>query len=526
VQFEGEEYTLSFVNDISDKVQARDELKSSQLFLESVIESIQDGVSVLDADDTIVHTNSVMREWYKESGVLVGQRCYQAFRGSDTHCDPCPTKRAFASGHTVSEIVPGLPGSGVEWLEVLSYPLHDQDTGDITGVVEFVRDISERIKIQKQLSQAQKMEAIGTLAGGIAHDFNNLLLGIQGRSSLMAVDLDTSHPHLAHIREIEEYIRSAANLTKQLLGVARGGKYEPKPLDLSALVVRILSMFGRTRKEISIHTKTPPAPVVVEVEKQQIEQVLLNIFINAWQAMPEGGDLFLEITVNHLGEADIKSHAIRPGRYARIAITDTGVGMDEASRQKVFDPFFTTKEKGRGTGLGLASAYGIIKNHGGFISVYSEVGHGSTFNIHLPLSPKEARRQTPAQERMLKGSETILLVDDEDLVLDVGQAMLSKLGYRVITAKGGKQAIATFKSRSAEIDLVILDLIMPDMDGGTTFDRIHELQPEMPVILSSGYAINGQATDILRRGCNGFIQKPFGISALSQKLREILDGNQ
>jgi CheY-like chemotaxis protein len=242
--------------------------------------------------------------------------------------------------------------------------------------------------------------------------------------------------------------------------------------------------------------------------------------------MPEGGDLFLEITVNHLGEADIKSHAIRPGRYARIAITDTGVGMDEASRQKVFDPFFTTKEKGRGTGLGLASAYGIIKNHGGFISVYSEVGHGSTFNIHLPLSPKEARRQTPAQERMLKGSETILLVDDEDLVLDVGQAMLSKLGYRVITAKGGKQAIATFKSRSAEIDLVILDLIMPDMDGGTTFDRIHELQPEMPVILSSGYAINGQATDILRRGCNGFIQKPFGISALSQKLREILDGNQ
>ena len=210
-------------------------------------------------------------------------------------------------------------------------------------------------------------------------------------------------------------------------------------------------------------------------------------------------------------------------RYAKVSVTDIGIGMNEATRQWIFDPFFTTKEKSRGTGLGLASAYGIIKNHDGLITVYSEVGHGTTFNIYLPLTKKEAHQEMAVEEKIIQGSETILLVDDEEMILGVGKAMLEKLGYRVVVADSGQQGVDAVQRKGDEIELVILDLIMPGMDGGMVFDRIKEIRPQMPVILSSGYSINGQATEIMRRGCNGFIQKPFNISELSLKVRKILD---
>jgi CheY-like chemotaxis protein len=197
--------------------------------------------------------------------------------------------------------------------------------------------------------------------------------------------------------------------------------------------------------------------------------------------------------------------------------------MDEATRRRVFDPFFTTKEKSRGTGLGLASAYGIIKNHGGLITVYSEVGHGTTFAIYMPLSDRAVAHEAPGQLEMTTGSETILLVDDEAMIIEVGRAMLEKLGYRVIACDNGHDAVEAVRSKGARIDLVLLDMIMPGMDGGKTFDRIRELQPSMPVMLSSGYAINGRALQIMRRGCNGFIQKPFNLSKLSEKIRQVFD---
>ena len=200
--------------------------------------------------------------------------------------------------------------------------------------------------------------------------------------------------------------------------------------------------------------------------------------------------------------------------------------MSEEIKSKIFDPYFTTKEKGRGTGLGLASAFGIIKNHGGVITVYSEVGHGTTFNIYLPLSDKKAHREILLDQTLIKGSETILLVDDEKLIIDVAQAMLERLGYRVLVCMGGQEAVIMVTDMGHEIDLVILDMIIPGMDGGKTFDCIRQVQPDMPVILSSGYAINGQADKIMRRGCNGFIQKPYNISDLSQKIRRVLDESQ
>ena len=394
----------------------------------------------------------------------------------------------------------------------------------VPHIISITRDITESKLISTKLQQIQKFEAIGTLAGGIAHDFNNLLMGIQGRASLISLDLDASHPHREQIHAIEEYIRSATNLTQQLLGFARGGKYEVKPVDINELVRGSSAMFGRTRKEIRIHTKCQASPLVVEADRRQIEQVLLNMYINAWQAIPpNGGELYLETKTETMDEASCKTHQIKAGRYVKVSITDTGTGMSEAIRLQIFDPFFTTKEKGRGTGLGLASAYGIIKNHGGVITVYSEVGQGTTFNIYLPVSDEEAHRDVPIEGVLIKGSATILLVDDEALIIDVAQAMLERLGYRVLVCMGGQEAVKTITDMGDEIDVVILDMILPGMDGGATFDFIRQIQPEMPVILSSGYAINGQADKIMRRGCNGFIQKPYNISELSQKIKQVLD---
>jgi len=383
-------------------------------------------------------------------------------------------------------------------------------------------DITARLQMEQQLLQTQKLEAIGTLAGGIAHDFNNLLMGIQGRASLMVADLTAPDPQKEHLDAIEAYIRSATDLTKQLLGFSRGGKYEVKPLDITDHMLNTAAMFQRTRKEIQVHNKTRAQPIVVEADKRQIEQVLLNIFINAWQAMPAGGELYLESQVVTLDEATSATLQLKIGDYALLSISDTGSGMDDNVRQQIFDPFFTTKHKSRGTGLGLASAYGIIKNHGGIITVDSTIGQGSTFNIYLPLSARAPHREIPAETELLTGSESILLVDDENMILEVGAAMLEKLGYRVMVAEGGQQAIEIMSATEGKIDLVILDMIMPGMDGGQTFDQLRKHQPQIPVILSSGYAMDSRAAEIIERGCNGFIQKPFNLPELSKKIHEIL----
>ncbi len=381
----------------------------------------------------------------------------------------------------------------------------------------------EKKKLERQLWQAHKLEALGTLAGGIAHDFNNLLMSIQGRVSLLGFDLSPEDPCLAHVRAIEGYVRNAANLTRQLLGVARRGKYEVKPFDINQVVSSSAEMFERAKKEIRIHTKLESSPLIVEADQGQVEQVLLNMYINSWQAMPSGGELYLESKSIEVDDAYGDLHQIDSGDFVMISVTDTGCGMDEETRRRVFDPFFTTREKSRGTGLGLASAYGIIKNHGGTISVYSELGHGTTFNIYLPVSCKTAPRDFSKGKMVLEGSEHILLVDDETIILEVGRSMLARMGYDVAVANGGEEAIRILSEKGDSIDLVILDLIMPVMDGAATFDRIRKLYPQVPVLLSSGYAVSGQAEALLGKGCNGFIQKPYNIMELSHKVRTILD---
>jgi PAS domain S-box-containing protein len=408
-------------------------------------------------------------------------------------------------------------------LEVSSSLITFQGKPAVQGVF---RDVTEQERFEEQLKRAQKMEAIGTLAGGIAHDFNNLLMGIQGRTSLLLTSTDSSHSYFKHLKGIEEYVKSATELTRQLLGLARGGKYEVKPIGLNELIKNQNKMFGRTRKEINIQERFEENLWTVEVDQGQIEQVLLNIYVNAWHAMSGGGELYIHTENIVIDEEYGKSYLVEPGNYVKISITDTGIGMDEETQKKIFDPFFTTKEVGRGTGLGLASAYGIIKNHNGFINVYSEKGEGATFEIYLPASEKEAVKIKEIDGELLTGTETVLLVDDEDLIIDVGHEMVENLGYEALVAKSGKEAIEKYQNNRDKIDMVILDMIMPDMGGGEVYDRLKEINPSIKVLLSSGYSINGQATEILERGCNGFIQKPFNMADLSRKIREVLDQDQ
>jgi signal transduction histidine kinase len=274
-------------------------------------------------------------------------------------------------------------------VSAIIYPEHGYIEGCIIDMTEKKQATREKEQLQAKLQQAQKMEAIGTLAGGIAHDFNNLLMGIQGRTSLILADIGSDHPHFEHLTEIENYVGSAAELTRQLLGFARGGKYQVVPTDLNELVEKTSQMFGRTKKEITIERNYEEDLWTVDVDRSQIEQVLLNIYVNAWQAMPRGGTLFIQTANVRLDNKFVKPYNMGAGDYVNVTMKDTGVGIDANTIKMVFDPFFTTKEKERGTGLGLASAYGIIKNHDGIITAQSEKGQGASFNIYLPASEKQ-----------------------------------------------------------------------------------------------------------------------------------------
>jgi len=394
------------------------------------------------------------------------------------------------------------------------------------ATLNFIRDITQQRKLEAQFQYAQRMESLGTLAGGIAHDFNNLLMGIQGNASLILIDKESGNPNYEKLKNIEQYVQSGTDLTKQLLGFARGGKYETKPINLNDLIKNQNRLFGRTKKEINVHGRYAQDLWFVEADQGQIQQVLMNLYVNAWQAMPGGGDLYTHTENADLDENYVKPFKIEPGRYVKISVTDTGMGMDDRTKKRVFEPFFTTKGMGRGTGLGLASVYGIVKNHGGFINIYSEKGEGTTFNIYLPASEKEVIEGKKPSEEVVKGEGTILLVDDEEMITDVGRQLLEELGYKVMVAKSGREAVTLYEKNKADIDIVILDMIMSDMSGGKTYDRLKEINPDIKALLSSGYSINGRAQQILDHGCNGFIQKPFNMKALSLKISEILDMGQ
>lgn len=511
--------------------EADNALRESSEKYRTILESIEEGYFETDLEGNLTFTNDPTCK-------ILGYPCNQLLgMNIRDYATPDTTKKISRVTEQVKRT--GKPEditdcyairkNGSEAVLELSISLRTDKDGQPEGFRGLLRDVTKRKAteeekrlLETQLHQAQKMESIGTLAGGIAHDFNNILMGIQGNATLMLLKIESEHPNYVKIKNIEKFVQNGTELTKQLLGFARGGKYLVKTTDLNDVIAKSSSLFARTRKEIQVHTDLHDEIWAADVDGAQIEQALLNLYVNAWQAMSAGGDLYLKTRNVILDSSNVKPFKVEPGKYVEISISDTGVGIDRETRKRIFEPFFTTKEMGRGTGLGLASVYGIVKSHGGHIDVSSEKEKGTTFTLYLPASEKKAVQEKAMPAEMSSGTGTILLIDDEKMILDVGCELLEELGYTVLPALSGREALEIFQKNSTKIDLVIMDMIMPGMSGGETFDRLRNINQNIKVLLSSGYSLNGQATKILRRGCDGFIQKPFDLNQLAVKIGSII----
>lgn len=520
--------------EIAERKRVEEALRQSEEKYRTISSAAQDAIVMMDNKGIISYWNPAAERIFgysteetigKELHTLLGPERYQeAYKKGFKKFQK--TGQGLAVGKTLE--LSAMRKKGTEFpMELSISGIKIKGKWHATGIIRDITDRKqaeeEKRKLQTQLQQAHRMEAIGTLAGGIAHDFNNLLMGIQGNVSLMLMDMSSTHPHYERLRNIERQVQSGAQLTSHLLGYARKGRYEVKPIDLNKVVKEASETFGRTKKEISIHYELAKDLFAIEADLGQIEQVLLNLFVNAADAMPGGGDIILKTMNTTHKEMKGKLHHPEPGGYVLLMVSDTGMGMDKKTMERIFDPFFTTKDMGRGTGLGLASAYGIIKGHGGYIYVDSEIGHGTTFSIYLPASKKKVRRDAKIAKRLIKRTGTVLLVDDEEVILEVGQELLEAMGYQVLLARDGKEAIEVYRKNRDSIDIVLLDMVMPNMGGGKAYDRLKEIDPDIKVLLSSGYSIDGEATEILERGCNGFIQKPFNMMGLSGKIEEVLE---
>jgi PAS domain S-box-containing protein len=400
----------------------------------------------------------------------------------------------------------------------------DDSRKELIGTYGVARDKTLRKILETQLLQAKKIEALGNLAGGIAHDFNNLLMGIQGLVSLMLFKMEAGNPFVSQLKTIEQYVQDGAGLTRQLLTFVRGGALEIKPVDINGLLLKQNQMFGRTRKDIRIIEKLVSKVLPIEADPSQIDQVLLNIYVNAGHAMPNGGELHVQTENILLTEKSLLTRTtnLKPGRYVKITISDTGIGMDESTLQRIFDPFFTTKKLGKGSGLGLYCAYGIIKNHEGHIQVVSKEKSGARFTIYLPAIERKISAPVSSSPGRVLGRETVLLVDDEDKIREVCSDGLKLLGYSVITARSGEEAVDIYRKMALEIDVIVLDMIMPGLSGKETYLHLKQIDPNVRVLIASGFSsAKGGADEVNGERCP-MIQKPFRIEELSMKIQQLM----
>jgi PAS domain S-box-containing protein len=519
--------------DITNLKSAEAAFRESEKKYRTIVESIEEGYFEVDLKGRLVFVNSPLCR-------IVGYTRDQLLLTPFQKYFPRATARfLFRLFNRVYRS--GIPATNQDFeaqrndrrvVFEISVSLVADRAGQPTGFRGMLRDIThlrqaeeERQELKEQLHHAQRLEAIGTLAGGIAHDFNNILMGIQGNTSLMLMRTPAENPLIEKLRNVERYVKDGAGLTRQLLDFARTKQRQTAVTDLNEVIRKTADMFGRTKREITIDATRLEASWPVTVNPGQIEQVLMNLFVNAWQAMPAGGRLTVETEDCQLGMKSVHPFGLNPGRFVRVRVRDTGIGINEAILPKIFNPFFTTKERGRGTGLGLSSAYGIVKNHRGFIRAASQVGKGSVFTVFLPASASPMQSETETILKPLRGAGTVMVVDDERFIIEIAGEWLLELGYRVIEASSGQEALSLYESNREGIDLVILDMVMPGMDGGETFDGLRALDPDVRVLLISGYGLNGRIKEIRRRGCRGFLQKPFTILQLSEKIKAILAGD-
>lgn len=516
---------ICVVRDISEP-------KKAQKLLKNIFEGMDEGLAVVDLEYRIIAANKSYCEQVGECpDVVTGRHCYEASHGMGSPCyevgEDCPVKHTIETGepYTAIHIHQSKDGNPV-YAEIKSYPIKD-DAGDLISVIELINDISEKKKLEDQLRHAQKMEAIGQLAGGIAHDFNNILTAIIGYGSLLQMKMKEDDPLRINVEQILASSERAANLTHSLLTFSRKQDIHLTAVNINEIIKRIDKLLMRIiGEDIELKTITADKDLTVMADSGQLEQVLMNLCANARDAMPAGGTLTIEAERVSLGEEYVRAYSYgKPGIYALISVTDTGIGMDRKTREHIFEPYFTTKESGRGTGLGLSIVYGIIKQHKGFINVYSELGEGTTFKMYLPSAESVSSEETRPSEivPLTGGTETILLAEDDPDVRELTKNVLEEFGYTVVEAVDGEDAIESFLGNRDRIDLLILDVLMPKKNGKEVYEEIIKLRPDIRTIFASGYTKDL----ILKKGFleEGltFVRKPISPTELLKKVREVIE---
>jgi PAS domain S-box-containing protein len=419
-----------------------------------------------------------------------------------------------------------LPDGRTRWSILSSAPRRLPNGHLIWDGIEL--DITERkraeeaeSRLEEQLARARRMEAVGTLAAGVAHDFNNILAGVLAGLSGLELSL-TDEALRDEERSLEDLVVRGGEVVKRLLGFGRKGKLNPRPVALERCARATVDLFKRTRPDVVVAVELAPDLPPLHADETQLEQVLLNLLVNAGQAMPDGGRVTVTGSYAALDADDARAREVSPGEYVEVVVTDTGIGMDAATRERLFEPFFTTKAPGTGSGMGLASAYGIVKNHGGAIGVESEPGRGARFTLLFPATDAPVSRRAASLVAPASRKGTILVVDDEEVLLRICARLLERMGYEVLTAPGGTAAIEAVRAHGKAISLVILDLTMPEMSGARTFEALRALEPDIKILLSSGFSVDGSARELLARGCSGFLAKPFTTSELDAKLSALM----
>ncbi len=535
ITFRRRKVILNVVRDITARKRAEKELRDSENRYRATVQGIPDSVTITTLEDgRYIYVNDA---FCRMSGYPREEVIGKSVLDLGLFVDPAVRDeivRALKERGEVSDYEVQYRTRNGTVLDTLfaARPIHYADQDCLVAIVKDITAIKrteeEKARLEVQLRQKQKMEAVGTLASGIAHDFNNILQAISGYVQLMLPKEGLDNPNLDYLGEIDRATERAATLVRQLLTFSRRVETELRPLDLNREVIQAVRMLERTiPKMIQLETNLAPELKAIKGDANQLEQVLMNLGTNARDAMPNGGRLSIETKNVVLQGPDCQTHLdLPPGEYVLLTVSDTGCGMDEETLQHIFEPFFTTKKVGDGTGLGLATVYGIVKGHGGSIHCSSQPGRGAVFQIYFPALEREdapAIRRDSGPIKIPGGNETVLLVDDEPAVIRVAQDILETQGYQTITAGSGEEAVRIYRERGAEIDLVVLDLGMPGMGGQKCLERLLELDSRLKVIITSGYADGIQAKAVVEAGAREFLGKPYRLTDMLQKVRQVLD---
>ncbi len=493
----------------------------------TLAEAAHDMIFILNRDGCLQYINNYGAHAFgRKPEEIIGRPLEDLFPVHIAERQKMSIRKILETGEDMNEEM-RIPLSGQDrWIDAHLVPVKDV-AGNVDSILGIVRDITERKALEDQLRHSQKLEGIGQLAGGIAHDFNNILNVIIGYGTLIEGNMKENDPNRIHLQEILHAGEKAARLTQSLLAFSRKQIIDPAPHDLNEIIKGVENILRRTiGEDIELISMLSIEKPTVLVDRGQMEQALLNLAINARDAMPHGGQLIMETEIFHLDKEYARGHGYgEPGMYVLLSVSDSGAGMDEDTKKRAFEPFFTTKEPGKGTGLGLSMVYGIVKQHDGYINLYSEPGRGTTFKIYLPLIKGEVQKTTGPNPTTypVGGTETILVAEDDRTVRELTRSVLEKFGYTVIPAVDGEDAIERFMDNKEKIRLLLLDVIMPKINGKEVYEKIKKINPDIKTIFLSGYTANLiQKKGVLNKGLD-FILKPVSPKDLLRKTREVLD---